>query len=343
LKVGGTFSTRTTFTDVLNSWLVGSFGDKSRYKIYRTSGCYLEYECQICRSVGVTIQVHIHRKTVSGKKIATGCPVSITQWTRCDCETLPTTIVSLPSVGDTFSSRHEFTTAIARYCSTNRTCLYATEDTGLYVSRFCTKPGCPGLVVVRLVQTTVASADGTSKPKPKMMPPLTVTKSRSCQPGCAEIGGPPTFSCLLCSISKPVASSVRCCHMTKDAVGEYCGDCLRVFFLKRSLKELIWNGVPGNYKNKMVWVGTDPDQMWYTCFLHTKRWTATSTFFLTVSRTTFWTLCPVAFQVSNRGVIVSFFRPSMRHTRRKNVTCPQPTTWTIQPPWISSGIWWWKS
>jgi hypothetical protein len=127
LKVGGTFSTRTTFTNVLNSWLVGSFGDKSRYIIYRSSGCYTWSTSAKPVTVGVTIQVHIHRKTVKGKKIATGCPVSITQWTRCDCETLPTTIVSLPSVGDTFSSRHQFTTAIAKYCSTNRTCLYATD------------------------------------------------------------------------------------------------------------------------------------------------------------------------------------------------------------------------
>ena len=66
LKVGGTFESRSYFTDTFARWSVGSFGFAKKFVQTKTTGASVEYSCKTCQTVGspANVRIAIKRKKV---------------------------------------------------------------------------------------------------------------------------------------------------------------------------------------------------------------------------------------------------------------------------------------
>ena len=201
LKVGGTFESRSYFTDTFARWSVGSFGFAKKFVQTKTTGASVEYSCKTCQTVGspANVRIAIKREKSGGRITSKGGLVTVKVWNLCECEIgVAETVVTIPFVGQTFPTREDFTTYMGRYCHTNRKNKFVISgDSGNRCTRVCRNTECQGRVVVSLKELKFQNYHR----ERTWVPPLTVEEVVVCS--CHETGGHIVQICLLCFDMKP--------------------------------------------------------------------------------------------------------------------------------------------
>jgi hypothetical protein len=283
--VGGLFGNRRRFSYTLSRWSLGSFGKFKRFVLVKDCGSTVFYTCSACEQNQFNCVLQVHRRRVKSNKgktkmVSKGCPVSIKVWNPCGCEISRSPDIRpkypYPSVGQIFDARKACTDALRNYCECHRKQMFRAVDHANKVVRSCRKNGCPGLVEVSMSEIKTRGSH-------KWGPPLTVTKSIACMPGCQEECGEVTAFCVLCQQHMPLSRhcGFSCCRPMKAAA---CFDCIKRHLQSRPVHDLRLLGGT-SILNQVIPVGIpsnddDPGQrkIFFICPLLKCRWTMDQTF-----------------------------------------------------------------
>jgi hypothetical protein len=282
LQVGQQYNNRGAFNTALRAYAVGSFSDPDKFPILKDSSMTVTYKCTTCKKWdGVNVMIRVHRVAVkrtgddtAAKVVTAGCPVTVIHWERCYCpiEERSTTVYlpELPAVGVVYESREKFGEAMTNFCTTNRKFRFKLKDNGNKMIRTCPNEGCRGEVVVHLV------AQKKEGDKKKLwVPPLTVTTSVPCWPGCREACAEVTTDCCLCLEPKTKSELVSglCCKYSETL----CLPCLTQACQARPVHCNAWPGSDSIY-NMVVECGPGRGQVWFRCPIAKCEWTKDQSF-----------------------------------------------------------------
>lgn len=140
-KTGWNFCCAKVVHKDVEKWCAGPFGTPNKFEMTRNGENFLDCNCVICSktlslvNVGrslVNVGLSVFRKTSNGKKTAKDDPITITHWNICDCEmtVANTTTDALPSAGQIFGTREEFTSSLKKHCIANRKLMFLSNDSG---------------------------------------------------------------------------------------------------------------------------------------------------------------------------------------------------------------------
>jgi hypothetical protein len=277
LQVGQQYSNRVAFGNALKAYAVGSFGDPEKFPILKDSSMTVTYKCKTCKKWdGVNAMIRVKRIAgdTTGKVVTSGGPVTIIHWERCYCaieeRKATSQLPGLPAVGVVYDSRNEWGEAMTDFCTKNRKQRFKLKDNGNKMTRTCPKEGCPGEVVVHLVER---KREGDKKKS--WVPPLTVTTSVPCWPGCREVCAEVTTDCCLCLEPKTKSELVSglCCKYADTL----CLPCLKKACQARPVHCNAWPGSDSIY-NMVVTCGPGRGQVWFRCPIAKCEWTTEQSF-----------------------------------------------------------------